>query len=520
LLDGALREAVDWLLERHGTAEIGIGRLQVQRALQTMRVADAAVSPEQRQYRTITQEHFHRLCDEAVHVSSPEELLRFLHNAGIVFHRPGLFHDSIVLDQGWALDAIYAVLDRKNWRVLTGQSPGRFTRPLLELLVWREHPVAEQKLFLDMMRSCGICFVHRQGPDHDDDSTEYIAPDLLPQRNQVQDDLNARWDVKQPTETAEFEFEMLHPGLVRILICEIGSEAGVAALYWLGGIYFYDKDTGSHALIEQHMQDALRGRISVQTQRGQAQLLLDRLSEWIERQSGRHGLNTTRMSGGTSRRISVENALPGSARPVTDDKLPASPGPVPVAETEYFISFAWGDDKSPEGRGAIVDRLCAEAETRGLRILRDSDILHFGERITLFMRRIGKGDRVFIILSEKYLQSPYCMFELCEMWHYSRGDEADFRRRVCIYTLPGTPGRSPIERTRHAEYWKNQHDELKAAIKKSASETIGVQDFAQFKLMGDFYRHVGDILYTMFDTIQPHSFEELVQFGLEAAPPT
>ena len=81
------------------------------------------------------------------------------------------------------------------------------------------------------------------------------------------------------------------------------------------------------------------------------------------------------------------------------------------------------------------------------------------------------------------MQSPYCMFELCEIWRYSRGDEADFRRRVCIYTLPGTPGRSPIERERHGDYWKKQHDELKATIKKSGGETIGVQDFARFKLM-------------------------------------
>ena len=120
-LNNRKREVLDGACARRSTgcanataAEIGIGRMQVQRALQAMRDADAAVSPEQRQYRTITQEHFRRLCDEAVHVSSPEELLRFLHNAGIVFYRPGLFEDRIVLDQGWALDAIYAVFNREN----------------------------------------------------------------------------------------------------------------------------------------------------------------------------------------------------------------------------------------------------------------------------------------------------------------------------------------------------------------------------------------------------------------------
>ncbi len=50
---------------------------------------------------------------------------------------------------------------------------GRFTRSLLELLVWQDHRVAEQKLFLSMMRSCGICFVHQKRADEDEDEAEH-----------------------------------------------------------------------------------------------------------------------------------------------------------------------------------------------------------------------------------------------------------------------------------------------------------------------------------------------------------
>jgi len=35
---------------------------------------------------------------------------------------------------------------------------------------------------------------------------------------------------------------------------------------------------------------------------------------------------------------------------------------------------------------------------------------------------------------------------------------------------------------------------------------------------GDYYRHVPDILATMFDTVQPRSFEELVQYGFADGP--
>ena len=52
------------------------------------------------------------------------------------------------------------------------------------------------------------------------------------------------------------------------------------------------------------------------------------------------------------------------------------------------------------------------------------------------MRRIGQGDRVFVVLSDRYLRSPYCMFELSEVWRTSRAEGEAFLRRVRVYSLP------------------------------------------------------------------------------------
>jgi internalin A len=334
----------------------------------------------------------------------------------------------------------------------------------------------------------------------------------VPERNEVQDELAAQWEADLPTETADFAFEMLHPGLVRSLICEIGSECGVLAVYWRGGVKMYDTDTRSHALIEQHMQDGWRGSIRLETQRGQARLLLERLSRWIEDRSGRGALRVRRVGSPTP-------PSAASAEPAPPGRLPGTFGPAPVVATEYFVSYAWGDDKSPEGleRETIVNRLCAAAEARKINIIRDNNTLRPGDRITPFMRRIGAGDRVFVILSNKYLHSPFCMFELLEIWRYSRSDEADFRRRVRIYALPDAAARTTGERIRLAAHWKAQHEDIAALIKEHGAEIIGDQDFARFKLMGQFYRDVPDILFTMFDTVQPRSFEELVQYGFQDA---
>jgi internalin A len=42
---------------------------------------------------------------------------------------------------------------------------------------------------------------------------------------------------------------------------------------------------------------------------------------------------------------------------------------------------------------------------------------------------------------------------------------------------------------------------------------LGEKDFAAFRRMGEFYRHVGDMLATLADTVQPRSFDDLVRWG-------
>src|ERR1700732_253469 len=71
---------------------------------------------------------------------------------------------SIILDQSWALEAIYALFNRTTSYPKLLRRRGRFYRDDLETLVWKNYSVEEQREFLRMMLACGICFVHRRGP--------------------------------------------------------------------------------------------------------------------------------------------------------------------------------------------------------------------------------------------------------------------------------------------------------------------------------------------------------------------
>ncbi len=114
-LKEALRDAIAWLRDpaRLGLLQIGAGRLRVQRRLEALRDADMALPRDQRRHRLLERSEFEAICAEEGGVTLPAFLLAYLDANGTVFHRPGLFKDRIVLDQGWALEAIYAVFDRK-----------------------------------------------------------------------------------------------------------------------------------------------------------------------------------------------------------------------------------------------------------------------------------------------------------------------------------------------------------------------------------------------------------------------
>jgi internalin A len=183
--------------------------------------------------------------------------------------------------------------------------------------------------------------------------------------------------------------------------------------------------------------------------------------------------------------------------------------------SEWYVSYAWGDNSTPEGhaREEIVDRLCAAAAAQGHRILRDKDVLNLGDRISNFMKRIGRGDRVFVILSDKYLHSPYCMFELSEIWRTSKQEGEEFLKRVRIYALPDAKIFRPEDWADWAIYWKREHDALESRAQQHGIVVLGEQGHRRLTQMRNLYNQVADILGNLADIVQPSTFEDLERYG-------
>ena len=154
-LEGQLRDAMRYLLERNGALEIGKGRAEVRRRLYAWRREDQQRRSAEREHRTLSLDEFRGLCDEVGGILSWEHALDYFHQTGVVFYKPDLFSERIVLDQDWALEAVYTVFHRGKampWLRDSGghtraELPQRFGR----IIRWRSSSSWSHG------ESCGVC---------------------------------------------------------------------------------------------------------------------------------------------------------------------------------------------------------------------------------------------------------------------------------------------------------------------------------------------------------------------------
>jgi TIR domain-containing protein len=187
------------------------------------------------------------------------------------------------------------------------------------------------------------------------------------------------------------------------------------------------------------------------------------------------------------------------------------------SESRCYVSYAWADDSDPN-RAEKVDELCEEAAKLGLNVVRDKTTLVHGDLISEFMRRIGEGDRIFIFLSDKYLRSPYCMFELFEMWRNSRQNKTDFLRRVRFFTIDDAKIGTPREWLAHTKFWRQERDDLKKEIDEVGWQDAGDEVIKRYRHMETFAGKVSDILALFADVVQPRTFGDFLKYGFDDPP--
>ena len=134
--------------------------------------------------KTLSPDEFSHICkQQQLSKGSQVILQKYLHDTGFFFYRSGLFRNEMIIDQQWAIDAVYTLFDRKGL-FMEYQGKGFFKGKDLQLS-WDKKPKSEQMQLVSFMESCKICVEVSGywGGDSEDlpfEQREYLAPQLLP----------------------------------------------------------------------------------------------------------------------------------------------------------------------------------------------------------------------------------------------------------------------------------------------------------------------------------------------------
>lgn len=401
--------------------------------------------------RTIDRARFDAICADTRHGASSEALLHYLHQAGDVFHQPGLFGDAIVLDQQWALDGIYTLFDRGRVLPLLRGHNGLFAPEMLDALAWNGHyNDEEQALLLSMMESCDLIF-----PAHRWNETDHYAMiDALPDAVASANRIAMVWPADAQAVEAVAEYVFLHDGVLRALLARIGRLAGRDAVYWRHGVCLYDARTASRARIdtEQHADGA--GRVRMRATGPEADALCAKLITLLKDIRIGAPPEITRDD------ASAQPALPRHSSQGDPNVLkPAPIPPLPGQKPVVYFSYAWGGDDRKDLKAFAVQLHRALEDEFDVR--RDEDATRPGDRISEFMREIGRGARVLVLLSDKYVRSANCMQELSYLYDRHRADPRGLDEHVLPLMVDKGFRCGTEQRLGHVRYWKDELARLK-----------------------------------------------------------
>lgn len=133
-----------------------------------------------------------------------------------------------------------------------------------------------------------------------------------------------------------------------------------------------------------------------------------------------------------------------------------------------YVSYAWNPESD-----AIVDSIEKAFQKRNVHIIRDKNDLQYKGRIKEFMEQLGQGNCVILVISNKYLRSENCMFELLQIFK-----NQNFYERIFPLVLDDVKIAKATDRIDLVKYWEDETENLDIKIRelKDLSNIQGVTD--------------------------------------------
>lgn len=418
------------------------------------------------------------------------QLSGFLHDLGICLHFQDdpLLRRTVILKPEWGTDAVYRVLDDPGVQ----ERHGLFERKQLGKIWSAARHASMRDELLQLMMRFGLCY---QIPNSD----SFIAPQLLraarPQYS---------WDVGQSL-IVEFRYEFMPKGILTRFIVVLHGLIADQNLVWKSGVVLA-KDGARAEVIEDYSHRMISVRVAGPNRKDLMTIVdweLERIhaSFPLLKYSKRIPCNCAQCSGQerphfydfeivrqfardrqsqiqcqkSYRMVDVQALIDNvftltasPAKPGQEQMAGAPSVPIQVAapdaapRKELFVSYAWEPVSEK-----IVDAIAEGVVARGVTLLRDKNELRYKDPIRAFMQRIGKGKCVAVVVSRKFLQSHYCMFELVEI-----AAAGNFSDRIFPIILEDAQIFDVKSRLGYIKYWEAKIAELNDEMKTVRQDNL------------------------------------------------
>ncbi len=432
---------------------------------------------------------------------------RYLHDLGVILHfqSDSSLADTIFLNPQWTVKAVYAALSDKTLE----QNKGKFEKKWLFSL-WEKdgYNFDERNKLLTLMlkNNFELCYRIEEGGDY------YIAPQLL---------TSIKPKFSMPAKDKRLRFRMQYPfmpkgimarlivRLNRFIACENNED-----LVWREGAALADREARA-VVVEEENRDGLKvidmeitGKVVSRMKEFLTVIRAEvkkihkrsfpniRFSEMVpcnckvclnaeEPHFYKYEFLEERRANGAENVICEKSVsdvmIPGLIDAVFErgeDKSGRDwAGPkgfdlykqrAPkydenekkrTVEPEIFISYAWGGESEK-----MTDDIYNAFKEKKLNIIRDRIDLQYKGNIREFMRRLGASAFVVVIISDRYLKSKNCMFEMLEI-----EKNRDAYNRIFPIVLEDAQIYDDIKSIGYALHWQGQLKELKEQIDKLES---------------------------------------------------
>jgi GTPase SAR1 family protein len=230
-----------------------------------------------------------------------EKPIEFLENwlvkTGVVFFRKGYFDDQIILDQEWAIRAVYSLFDpspsNKYFYNSIQKENGKFSGEDLAAAWNGKYNDQEQELFIGFMLAADLCFETTKKENKWDrlplKQRTFIAPEFL----NIEKPKSAQRFEKRTKEKlfVEYRHETLHYGIMQSFIVRTISKSKEDEDVWKYGIILTDDQEDQDAIVEMlPSEDSIRvqvgkdGRVLLNKIRNMLdELQIGQFEEWVSR---------------------------------------------------------------------------------------------------------------------------------------------------------------------------------------------------------------------------------------------